>query len=621
MNLNQQAKFLIFQIFRIFVFWILVFAIQKVIFLLFFISKLHNLNLVEIMKSFIYGIPLDVSAACYILFFPFMFLCLGSFFKHGKLLAGISKWIIYIVIVFYLMISFSGIALYVNWGQKINAKALSFLMFPSEFGAIFISKMNLIIFLFFLFYCGGILYLFRKYFWNKTRIYAGKIRSSIIFILFSGIILLGIRGGFQTYPINKSTCYYSKNSILNYAAMNDFWNFFDIFFHPVAKENPYKFYDSNEAKKITSELFHAPDSTLHIFKVERPNIILIAMESFSADATSTLGPLKGITPGFDSLTKEGYLFTDYYATGFRTDHGLIGFLCGFPSQPISRVIENFGKFETLPNLLKKLDSNGYYTSYFAGSALDFANTNTFLTVSGIDFMAGTRQIPHIRETDWGAYDEDLFNFYIDTVKNFKQPFFSIVFTITNHEYFDADVPKIWKETDECTKYKNTLHYADACVFNFIQLSKKQSWYKNSIIIITGDHAHYHPLEPAYNEPSRHHIPFLILGGALIDSLKGQQCHNAASQTDFARTILNQLKIKSSEFKWSNDFLGKDNHHYAFYTFDNGFGMIGDSSQAVFDQNLKSTIIFKNKIKGGDSLKTLKYGKAMLQLMFDDYLNL
>lgn len=621
MNLNQQAKSLVFQTLRIFIFWLALFAIHKVIFLLFFADKLNQIQVSDVLKSFIYGIPLDISAACYILFFPFLFICLSSFFQKGKIFSGISRWILYIVIVFYLMISFSGIALYANWGQKINAKALSFLLFPSEFGAIFLDKKNIILFLIFLVYCVAILYLFRKFIWNKTQIYAGKIRSSIIFILFSGLILLGIRGGFQTYPINKSTCYYSKNSILNYAAMNDFWNFFDIFFHPLAKDNPYKFYEVDEAKKIASDLFRTPDRTQNILNIDKPNIIIIAMESFSADATASLGSLQGITPGFDSLTKEGYLFTDFYATGFRTDHGLIGLLCGFPSQPVSRVIENFGKFESLPNLVKKLDSNGYYTSYFAGSALDFANTNTFLTVSGIDYMAGTAQIPHQRETNWGAYDEDLFNFHLSTVRDFRQPFFSIVFTITNHEYFDADVPKIWKETDECSRYKNTLHYADACVYNYIQNAKKQSWYKNSIIIITGDHAHHHPLEPAYNEPSRHHIPFLILGGALNDSLKGKQCHHAASQTDVAKTILTQLRIKSSEFKWGNDFLGMNNHHYAFYTFDNGFGMIGDSSQAVFDHNLNSTIILKNKIKGGDSLRTLKYGKALLQLMFEDYINL
>jgi phosphoglycerol transferase MdoB-like AlkP superfamily enzyme len=602
-------------------FWMLLFTIQRIFFLLFYHSELNGIPFSHILLSLVYGLSLDISATSYLVFIPLLLISLGMMFKKNDVFFTLNNWLNYILIIFCLLIYFIGIGLYGNWGQKINTKALSFLVYPKEIAGMIMDVYNILYFAIFVVFASAMIYIYRRLFSPKRHTSTGIFVSIIFFLFFSAGCLLGVRGGFQNIPINKSWCYYSKHSTLNFASLNDFWNFFDIIVNPQIKSNPYIYTDNETALNTIKQLYATQDSTEHIVKNNRPNIVLIIMESMSADAIACFGGQPGIAPKFDSLAKEGLLFSNYYATGFRTEQGLIAMISGFPAQPVSSIIRNFGKFDHLPNLIRTLGDKGYSTSYYFGGDLLFANTKTYLEVSGINLMAGVDEVPHTRETDWGAYDEDVYAYQLSDIGKQKQPFFSMIMTLTNHEYFTADVEKINHGHTENDLYHNTAHYADKCLFDYIQQAKKQKWYDNTLFIITADHAHKHPMERNYNEPDRHHIPLLLCGGALRDEYKGKVVAKTASHLDMAATILGQLDMKNTEFKWSKNFLNKYAKGFAFYTFDNGFGFISDSSEVVYDQNLKSTIIARNKISGGDYNKNLKQGKAMLQIVFQEYIDL
>jgi len=618
---NGQIKTAVFFILKLFAFWMLLFTIQRILFLSLYHSELKGIPFTHILLSFVYGLTLDISASSYLIFFPMLLITVGMIIKKDTLFFKIADWLNYFFIFFCLLIYCIGIALYANWGQKINSKALSFLIFPREIVGMIMDVYNILYFSIFVVFILSVIYLYRRYFRSKQNASVGIIASVIFFIFFSAGCLVGVRGGFQQFPINKSWCYFSKHSTLNFASLNDFWNFFDIIVNPQVKSNPYIYTDKEAAQKTISDLYNTPDSTEIIVKNNRPNIVLIIMESMSADAIACFGGEPGIAPKFDTLAKESLLFRNFYATGFRTDQGLGALVSSFPAQPVSAIISNFGKFDHLPSLIRVLGDNGYNTSYYFGGDLLFANTKTYLQVAGIDKMIGHEEVPHTRETDWGAYDEDVYKYQVNDIGNTKQPFFSIIMTLTNHEYFTADVEKINHGTSENDLYHNTAHYADKCLYDYIQQAKKQKWYANTLFIITGDHAHKHPLERKYNEPDRHHIPLLICGGALKDEYRGKVITKTASHLDIAATILGQLGIKNTGFKWSKNFLNKYSKGFAFYTFDNGFGFVTDSTEVVYDHNLKSTIIARNKINGGDYNKSLKQGKAFLQIVFQEYIDL
>ena len=596
------------------------FTILRLLFLLFYIRELKDIPTTHILFSFISGLPLDISASSYLVFLSLLLMVIGMMIHKNKMLFTLINWFNYILIVFCILISFIGIGLYANWGQKINTKAISFLLYPKEVAGMIFDAYNLVYFTLLLVFASGAIFIYRRFFLPKKEVYLGMAQSLLFFVFFSGCLLLGIRGGFQNIPIDKSWCYYSKHSVLNFASMNDFWNFFDILVNPQIKQNPYIYSDNETALLTVSEMYNTKDSTEFIVKSDRPNIVMVLMESMSADAIACFGGEPGIAPKFDSLAKEGLLFTNYFATGFRTEQGLVALINSFPAQPITTIMRNFGKFDNLPNVIKTLGENGYSTSYFSGGNLLFANTKTYLEVSGIDKMAGIDEVPHSRETDWGAYDEDVYSYQLKELGKLHQPFFSIIVTLTNHEYFDAKVEPIFKVSSEADKYRNTAHYADKCLYDYIQQAKKQPWYSNTLFIVTADHAHKHPLERNYNEVARHHIPMLILGGALKDEYKGKRIEKTASHLDMAATILGQLEMDHSKFTWSKDNLNPYSKGFAYYTFDNGFGFITDSAEVVYDHNLQAPISIKIKVPGANIDKTLQQGKAMLQISFQEYVD-
>ncbi|MDD5571762.1 MAG: LTA synthase family protein [Bacteroidales bacterium] len=493
-------------------------------------------------------------------------------------------------IVLNILICIGDIGLNLTWGSKINARALEGLAYPKEAAGLIFSKEHLLLYVVIFLQCVLWIYVYLRF--MKIRNFTGvsNYKKIIFSVLLVFLCITGIRGGFQKYPIDKDWAYYSTNSTLNNASLNSFWNFAEIFVKKQVTKNPYNYFSKEESDEIFNELCpDIKDTTEIITNTNRPNIILIIIESLSADAVGCMDGEKNITPGMDLLSKSAYLFTNFYATGFRTDQGILALLSGFPAQPQNSVIKDFGKFEKLPNLISVFKNNNYYTSYYCGGKLWFANTDVYLRTAGIDKLIGENDFKIKRKTLWGAYDEELYDFHLNDIKNSEQPFFSAIITSTSHEWFDADVENIFGNNNNCEKYKNTIHYADKCLMQYLQKAKQKEWYKNTLFIITADHAHSFPKNRNYNQPGRHHIPFVLYGDVLKKEYCGKKNNKIASHIDFAATILSQLNIYHGKFRYSKNIFNKYSAGFAFYTFDNGFGFIDENQTIVFDHNLKKTV--------------------------------
>lgn len=616
-NLKQVFLFII----KLFVFWMLIFVFQRVIFLFVNHNMLGDISPGHLMSAFLYGLRLDIAAACYLMFFPVLLLFAGLIVKKPLSFIKAARFLSAVLIILVLALGVMGIALHGNWGTKINSKALSLMIFPGEILGTVFNAANLLYFGFFAAFTVLIIFLFRKWMGRAKPLLLKPWLSALLLIIFTGLLFLGVRGGVQKHPVGRNSCFYSKYSVLNNAALNDFWNVADLLLSPQISENPYLFFSNKQAKLRVDKLFTCEkDSCPDILNTCRPNIILIVMESYSADAISCLGGEQGISTGFDSLAADGLLFTNFYATGFRTDQGLVSLLSCFPSQPVTSIINNFGKFDKLPNAVTEFRKHQYHTSYYFGGDLGYANTETYLTSAGVDVLTGEKDFPEGKRTDWGAYDEDSFNFHINDSASRKSPFFSMIMTITNHEFFDADVPKVFTGKTEEDKYRNTARYADQCMFEFIKKASDMPCYNNTLFVITADHAHKYPKNRNYNEPERHHIPLLFYGNVIKPEYRGETVDVIASQTDLIPTLFALLKIHPGSFRWGRNMLNPYHKGFAFYTFDNGFGIITPDEEVVYDCNLKSVLIHRKKTKScnGDALGK---GKAMLQLMFDEYIAL
>jgi len=608
---------------KLFLFLLFLFITERLVFLLFQFSALRSFSIADIVLVFVHGFVMDISACAYVLLPVFILLSVHLFIHRRGLVRALQFYVCGMIILS-VIINFSDIALFQSWGTRINQKAVSYLAYPKEAMGNAWSYRYIFTFLVSILHCFLFIWLYRKIFKNEIIITGSWVGKLSFIVLLPGLLVIAIRGGLQTFPTDRASAYFSKHAVLNQAALNGSWNFMKALTDPAELHiNPYHYFPGEIAKNVVDELHRSPgDSSIRVLYTMRPNILLIILESFSAEVIEPLNGVPGVTPEITRLAKEGLLFTNFYAPGFRTEQGIAALISGFPSQPTTSIIRHFGKFDRLPSLVASLDSAGYASSYYYGGSLHFAYTESYLRAMGFDKLIGENDFEYGRRTGWGAYDEDLFSFFSKDMTSPVQPFFSVLMTTTNHEPFDADVEKIVpsKAGDWCSDYINTVHYTDKCLGRLIAELKTKPWYSNTLVAIVADHAHACPSKLEYNSAVRHHIPLLLLGGALQDEFRGKIVDRLSSQVDFPATILSMLHLKHNHFHWSRDVFNPSSPGFVFYSFDDGFGWIDEKQQLVYDEKLKRVIDQKNNsLSESENEKALKAGKSYLQILMDEYI--
>lgn len=492
------------------------------------------------------------------------------------------------------LINTSDIGLFQQWGTRLDKKALSYLAFPKQAAAaVSGTPVFLLILLFLGMSIPGIV-LFRRTF-KELRVdqpVGHKIASSIGLL---ALTVIGIRGGVQDLPIDKSWSYHSTEPILNQAATNGFWNFLEVVTTPPdVNMNDYAFMSPERVDKVFNRL-HPPSSDFrdneNWFKVDRPNILVVFMEGIPANVVGCVEGEKGITPEMDKIAEEGIAFTRFYSTGFRTEQGLCAMVSGFPSQPTTTVIRKYGKFDKLPSFINRLRDVGYRTAYFYGGDVEFANTRSYLSTMGMESIGNQSSFDDTApRTNWGVLDRVLMDHYLQEGLGSDGPFYHIIMTSTSHEPYDkAPVPDVFNATELPDHFRNTVHYTDACIGELMHGLKKWSGYDSTIVLILSDHGHQLP-EWLHNHASeRHRIPLIITGGALHDHLRGTVDSTYASHVDLPRTLLTQLGLSSDEFHWSKDMQESGMHHFAFWTFNNGYGMADAEGELIYDHVIQDTL--------------------------------
>jgi phosphoglycerol transferase MdoB-like AlkP superfamily enzyme len=606
----------------LFCFWLLVFFMQRQIFLLFHLKEVSVLPWKEVLLSNGHGLIMDLSFAAYLVTIPFLIAVIMLFAGKQRFPMTAIHMINVILLFITILTGIADIALSVQWGTKTTSMALSFVDTSREFASLVFSFSNLGLFLLLALLFIAFLYIYHLVF-RKTAL---KVKSRMLLLpttlLCFGLLLLAARGGWGKMPLDRSCVHYSLHPVLNNAALNGDWNLSEILVKPSKKTNPYEFFRAEKAAELREKLFQNPrDSTISILTIRHPNIVLIIMESMGADVFSCLGGEKGIAPGLDSLANEGLLFTNIYAAGFRTDQGLLALFSGYPAIPQQPVIRDFERIEHLPHMCRDLNKAGYHTSYLLGGTLDYANTRTYMLTGGTQQLVDADDFPVIKKTSWGAYDEEVFAEHLKLARSFPQPFFSAISTLTNHEEFNAKVPRVFQVKSIIDDFRNTAHYTDRCIVNYLRKAATQPWFKNTLFVIVADHAHTYPRQRQYNEPGRHHIPLLFYGDVLKQEFKGLKIPRTGAQYDLPCTLLKQIGIAPVEYTWGKDLMARGVPEFAWYSFDNGFGFITAGGYVVYDHNQKRLVQQENTLDPGNVAYMTNEGKAFLQVLYRDYLDL
>lgn len=615
--------FLVF--FRFYLFWILFFALDRLVFLIFFSDKLSAISFGEKAATFWHALRLDSAMVAYISAIPLIFYIIFLFLKRSFLPRRAAKVYVIVLVVIFVFISGFNWNLYREWGNKINYRALD-TAFNSTKEAIassgsqpiFLSACVVLA----LFLIGLVLsnLIIDYKIADRQKPLLNKIAGSFAAIV---LLVLVARGGWQLTPVNQSMAYFSSETILNHAAVNTEWNLLqDIINNKFATKNPYKYYTAEESEKIVSELFPKPAAeTVPILITTKPNVVLIIVESFTAALIENLGGEKGVAPNMAALGREGLLFTDIYAAGGRTDKGVIATLSAFPSQAIRTIMKQNDKQEKLPVLAQDMRANGYSTSFYYGGESEFFNMKSYIL--GHDYMHLVDEHSFDKKdmnSKWGTYDHMVFRKNVIDMDGEKKPFFSTILTLTNHEPFEVPGTPKFKGEDVDNKYRSTFFYTDSCIGAYVKGAKTKDWYKNTLFVVIADHSHRLPGTISEYEAKRYHIPLLFFGDVIKPEFRGRTIDKTGSQTDLAATLLSQLKMDPSRYKWSKDLLNPETKEFAFFNWDNGFGFAANDQAISFDNVGKRIILRKNDEDRSRDQEFTRYGKAMMQMVFQEYLD-
>ncbi|MEO6520902.1 MAG: sulfatase-like hydrolase/transferase [Mucilaginibacter sp.] len=616
----------LFSLIRFYLFWLIFFFIARVTFELYFYKKLKIASVKEIIESFLYAIRLDLSTAAYIAVIPLLVSLVVWFIPGGRLKAiwlRIYTWTCLLLVSFLTILDLN---IFTEWGTKVNYRVIDtiFTQFSESLASSGSSPIALCVTI------GVVMLALGIFIGEKVIQYKyvpPKAPVSIKLVMSAFLLLLNLffmRGGLQPSPINQSMSYFSNKHILNQSALNTEWNLFDnIFENLKAVHNPYIYFAPKIADSISRSLYaEKSDTTLHILNTKRPNIVIIQLESFTADVIESLGGDKGVCPNFENFIKGGVLCDSIYSTGDRTDKGIVAILSAFPAQAIRTIITDNTKQEKLPGLPTALKNAGYHTSYFYGGEVEYMNFKSYMLTHDIEHITSEANFERRQiESKWGVNDGPLLDAHIPYLNNEDKPFFSLVETLTNHEPFDLPGKHHFPGDSVSNQFRSTAYYTDSVLNSYFKQAEKQTWYKNTLFILVADHGHRLPRN--VNEafmPSKYHIPLLFMGGAIKKEYRGTRIHKIGGQTDIAATILGQLNLPYDQFKWSKDLLNPGSKSFAFFDWDNGFGFITPEQSISFD-NIGREVIFTKYPHASKAVndKNLTYGKAYLQQVFTEYM--
>lgn len=281
------------------------------------------------------------------------------------------------------------------------------------------------------------------------------------------------------------------------------------------------------------------------------NIVLITIESYSAEFLKTYGNEQNITPFIDSLATKSLLFSNLYAVGNRTVRGLEAVTLCFPptaGESVVKRVDNKNKFST-GSLFKK---RGYNVKFLYGGDAFFDNMGDFFGGNGYDIVdKKTFQPKEITFSNvWGVCDEDMANKAIKVMNEEAKtgkPFFNHWMTVSNHRPFTYPDGKI--DIDAHAKSREGgVKYTDYALRKFFAMAEKQSWFKNTVFVIVADHCASSSGKTEL-PADKYRIPAMIYAPGFI---KPMHYTNLMSQIDLMPTLFGLLN-----FNYQSKFYGQD----------------------------------------------------------------
>jgi phosphoglycerol transferase MdoB-like AlkP superfamily enzyme len=610
---------------RLLAFWLLFFALFRLWFVLWFRDEWSIAHPNSVWSAFGHALPLDLSMAGYLMVVPillwFVGLALGSraypFFT--RIISGFNCILIGVLI----LIFGSNIFLYEEWHTLLNTRALAYLRTPRAL----LDSLSLG-------FIVASVVLFVTAMWIIWKAYARWVSKHmyhtplsrwglLAFPIQLALLALVIRGGLGVMPINESAVYFSDHIFDNHAATNTAWSLAHSQLEQKAARNSYHWMDDTEAQKRVNTLLkndttQATPALLNTPAETPINIVIVMMESMTAQVIEDLGGEAGICPNLEQLAHEGILFSNCYGSGYRTDQGLVSVLGGYPAQPDQSIVLQSDKAARLGSLSAFLQSKDYATLFCYGGELTFANIGVWLRNQHFERIISEKDFDRAEKTQrWGVDDKRMLQRFSLEINQLREPFLATGLTLSLHPPFDVPHHSRWENgpNGASDQFRHSAAFADEAIGDFMRQVSQQPWAERTIFVFVADHGATQPKPVSSEEPPSRHIPLVIWGKPLRTEWRGQQLRVFANHHDIPATILALLgHQKPDNMPWSRN-LWTTRSDFAYYTNENGIGWMTAQGRAFFHFGGSRWQFFDAPL---DSTQRTA-AQAYLQVLYEDFL--
>ena len=474
---NRILKFI-----AVYLLIVVVFITQRPIFFAVYHSLFEGVGIGEFFGAIGHGLPHDLSMAGYLTAIPGLLL-IASVWTQASLLKKIERGYFLFAAIVMSMVFITDLALYGYWGFRLDyTPVFYFMSSPADalasvspwFVAAGVAAIGL--------YAWGIYRLLRlteRIRLNRVEGTGRRIATGFGCLLLTGVLFLPIRGGLTTATMNPGTVYFSDNQRLNHAAMNPMFSFLYSATHQTNFDKQFRYMDDAKATRLFAAMTDRPiaaaDSVPRLFTQQRPNVILVILESFSVHLMPSLGG-EDIAPSIDRYAREGVIFSNFYANSFRTDRGLVSIISGYPAQPNTSIMKYTEKVENLPSLSRSMKNAGYDLAYYYGGDANFTNMRAFLVSAGFNTIISDKDFPLSERTGkWGAQDGVVFDRLWNDLQAAPsdRPLLRVIQTSSSHEPWEVPF-----ERHE-NKIKNSFAYADDCLGKFVERLRQSPLWNNT----------------------------------------------------------------------------------------------------------------------------------------------
>ena len=457
-------------------------------------------------------------------------------------------------------------------------------------------------------------------------------------------VVAGIRGGFTTAvrPITISNANQYVNRPVEAAlVLNTPFSLYrtigkDVFVVP-------QYFDSEEEmaaiyspihnpKKENSSLFTQKNSSLFTLHSSlKKNVVVIIVESFAREYIGALnktlegGKYKGYTPNIDKLISKSITFTRSYSNGRKSIDGMPSVLSSIPMfvEPFFLTPASMNHVSGIASLLA---GEGYETAFFHGAQrgsmgfMAFARSTGFKNYYGREDYDNDKRFGGDDDFDgmWAIWDEPFLQYYATKMSEMKEPFMTAVFTASSHHPYV--VPEKYKETfpEEGMIMHKCIRYTDMALGKFFESASKQSWFNNTIFVLTSDHTNMSDHAEYQTDLGIFTAPIIIYEPGVTDKNPEMQ-DKIAQQIDILPTIMGLLNYQKPYFAIGIDVLNTPaedtwavNYLNGVYQYvKHGHVMQFDGQKVIGYYSLNDSLMKNNKLKEADKRMELEL-KAIIQ---------